>query len=96
MYHLRIRGSSDISDLSDNEITQSGQISNSTITYTDTIAPTFLPLKVILIILLQISYNWRMTYTVGTIDDIVEVNVYNELISGASSVDTSPRKGIMR
>ena len=87
IYNLRIRGNSDISDLSNNEITQSGQISNSTITYTDTIAPTF-TVK---------GYSDDFTisvitgddYTVGTIDNIVELNVYNELISGASSVDTS-------
>ena len=87
VYHLRIRGSSDISDLSDNEITQSGQISNSTITYTDTIAPTFNVKGYTDDFTINIITGG--TYTVGTIDDIVEINVYNELISGASSVDTS-------
>ena len=87
VYHLRIRGSSDISDLSDNEITQSGQISNSTITYTDTIAPTFTVRGYVDDFITNVITGG--TYTVGTIDNIVEVNVYNELISGASSVDTS-------
>ena len=87
IYNLRIRGNSDISDLSDNEITQSGQISNSTITYTDTIAPTFNVKGYTDDFTINIITGG--TYTVGTIDDIVEVNVYNELISGASSVDTS-------
>ena len=75
IYHFRIRNNSNIADLSGNVRTQSGEIPNSTITYTaavveDTTAPTF-----------DVDgntedYNTELTddetYDVGTVDNIID------------------------